>query len=133
LPITFTNRASSALSRVLREDYDEANIFRFSADHRFENDFSLRAGFSFNKTPVPDVSVTPLLPDMDRYVFGVGTSIPLASGFSLDASYLRVETEGRRGRIQERTSEAQTAEQLNTGWYGLNANIFSLGLRARFF
>jgi long-chain fatty acid transport protein len=133
LPITFTNPASSALSRVLREDYDDANIFRFSADHRFENDFSLRAGFSFNKTPVPDVSVTPLLPDMDRYVFGVGTSIPLASGFSLDASYLRVETEGRRGRIQERTGEAQTAEQLNTGWYGLNANIFSLGLRARFF
>jgi len=133
LPITFTNPASSALSRVLREDYQNANIVRVSADHRFMNDWALRAGFSYNKTPVPDVSVTPLLPDMDRFVFGAGTSIPLAGAFSLDASYLRVETQGRRGRIRERTSESQTAEQLNAGWYGLNANIFSLGLRARFF
>jgi long-chain fatty acid transport protein len=133
LPITFTNPASAALSRTLLEQYDDGNIFRGSADHRFANDWSVRAGFAYNKAPVPDVTVTPLLPDMDRYVMGAGMSIPLAGRWTVDASYLRVETKGRRGRIQERTSIDQTAQELNTGFYRLDANIFSLGLRARFF
>ena len=89
-------------------------------------------GFSYATTPAPDVTVTPLLPDMDRYNFSLGAGIPIGERVTLDAGYLRVETEGRRGRTGERVDRAQTAEQLNNGFYALNANIFSVSLKARF-
>ena len=50
----------------------------------------------------------------------------------LDAAYLRVDTEGRRGRVIERDSRAQTANDLNGGFYSLKANIFVLSVRAQF-
>ena len=76
--------------------------------------------------------MTPLLPDMDRYNFSVGLGLPLGDRFALDASYLRVETEGRRGRTSERAARTETAAQLNNGWYALNANIFSASLKLQF-
>jgi long-chain fatty acid transport protein len=130
LPVNFG--ATSPLTRTLIEDYDNSSSFRFGAEHRFENRVAGRAGFSYTMTPVPDASVTPLLPDMPRYNFALGAGIPLGRVLVLDASYLRVETEGRRGRVVERIARSQTAEQLNTGWYGLNANIISANLKLQF-
>jgi hypothetical protein len=43
---------------------------------------------------------------------------------------MRIFTPGRRGRIDERVSPSQTANQLNNGSYTLRANIFSLSLKA---
>jgi long-chain fatty acid transport protein len=146
LPVSFGT--GSPLTRSLIEDYKNSNSVRFGLDHRFgatatgqgmrgarapvQNGVALRLGFSYAQTPAPDVTVTPLLPDMNRYNFAGGLGIPLGDAFAVDATYLRVETEGRRGRVVERTNESQTAAQLNGGWYALNANIFSLSLKARF-
>jgi long-chain fatty acid transport protein len=93
---------------------------------------ALRAGFSWVKTPAPDETVTPLLPDQDRrnYTFGLG--FPFSDRFTLDASYLKVDTQGRRGRIVERPARSLTAAQLNTGFYRLDANIFSISLKATY-
>jgi long-chain fatty acid transport protein len=125
----------SPLTRVLREDYENSSSVRAGLDHRFgaaPTGVALRLGFVYAQSPAPDVTVTPLLPDMDRYDFTGGLGIPLGDRFALDASYLRVETQGRRGRVIERTAESQTAAQLNGGWYALSANIISLSLKAQF-
>ena len=76
--------------------------------------------------------MTPLLPDMDRYNFDVGVGIPLGRNYALDLGYLTVQTQGRRGRVEERASRSIGAETLNSGTYSLGANIFSLSLRAQF-
>lgn len=131
LPVNFQG-ASAPPDRVLIEDYENSWAVRGSLDYAFGNGWKGYLGSSYVKTPVPDVSVTPLLPDMDRYNFAGGLSVPLTQHFAVDASYLRVETKGRRGRIVERSDRAQTAEQLNSGFYNLNANILSLSLRASF-
>jgi len=146
LPVNFGT--GSPLTRTLIEDYTNSNSVRVGFEHRFgattmaakmknatppaQNGVALRLGFAYAGTPAPDVTVTPLLPDMNRYNFTGGLGIPLGDVFALDASYLRVETEGRRGRVIERTSESQTAGSLNGGWYALNANIFSASLKVRF-
>jgi long-chain fatty acid transport protein len=135
LPVNFTTargQPSAALSRTLIEDYEDSHAVRVGAEHRFGGRVAGRAGFSYATSPAPDVTVTPLLPDMDRYNFSAGVGIPLGARLLLDAAYLRVETEGRRGRTGERESRAQTAEELNDGVYSLGANIFSVSLRARF-
>lgn len=131
LPVNFRG-ANAPPNRVLIEDYEDSWAVRGSLDYAFRNGWTGRVGTSYIRSPAPDVSVTPLLPDMDRYNFAGGLSVPLMGRYALDASYLRVETKGRRGRIVERTDRTQTAEQLNGGFYTLNANVFSLSLRASF-
>jgi long-chain fatty acid transport protein len=128
LPVNFEN----APDQELIEDYVDAWAIRTGAEYIFGNGFAGRAGFSFAKTPAPDETVTALLPDQDRFNYSLGVGIPIAGRFALDAGYLRVDTQGRRGRIADRASRDQTAQTLNTGFYTLDANIFSLSLKAQF-
>jgi long-subunit fatty acid transport protein len=76
--------------------------------------------------------VTPLLPEQDRNYYTAGIGIPFNKTWGIDASYAYIKTPGARGRIVERASTSQTAAQLNSGVYGLTANIFSLTLKASF-
>jgi long-chain fatty acid transport protein len=131
LPVNFKGPAA-ANSRSLIEDYHNSASYRLGLEQKFSRywDITGRAGFSLTKTPAPDETVTPLLPDMDRRNFAIGAGLPLGPRWTIDAGYLHVDTKGRRGRIVERTSESQTAEELNGGFYRLNANILSLSLKA---
>lgn len=133
LPVQFQGNARAS-SRSLIEDYHNSTAYRFSAEQTFTQYWNLtaRGGFSYTKTPAPDETVTPLLPDMDRKNFGAGLGLPFGGRYSVDVGYLHVDTNGRRGRIMERTSYSQTAAQLNSGFYRLNADIVSLSLKAHF-
>ncbi|HET7458009.1 MAG TPA: outer membrane protein transport protein [Gemmatimonadaceae bacterium] len=130
LPLSFSGGAPS---RTIIEDYKNSYSVRGGIEHRFMPlGIAGRAGFGYTQTPAPDETVTPLLPDMNRYNYGFGIGLPLGARYALDASYLRVDTKGRRGRIVERNSRTQTAESLNSGAYTLAANIVSLSLKAQF-
>ena len=129
LPVDFQGGAPD---RTLIEDYENTFGVRAGIEYTFQFGFAGRAGFSYAPAPAPDETVTPLLPDQDRYNFSVGFGIPLGSRYALDLGYLRVETEGRRGRIVDRTSRSQTAEELNSGAYTLDADIFAISLKALF-
>ena len=128
LPVIFSGAATD---RTLIEDYEDIWSYRAGIEYRFPIGIAGRAGFSYAATPAPDETVTPLLPDQDRYNFNVGVGIPLGRRLTVDAAYLRVETEGRRGRIVDRASRTLTATQLNSGAYTLDANIFSLSFKAQ--
>jgi hypothetical protein len=80
--------------------------------------------------------VTPLLPDMDRRNYTIGIGLPVGASYTLDAGYLHVDTSGRRGRLVPRSENTPaataTADQLNSGVYTLDANVFSLSLKINF-
>jgi long-chain fatty acid transport protein len=133
LPVIFTGPAGAAgLSRILLEDYTSSWSLRGSAEHIFgetEHGIAARAGFSYISTPAPQETVTPLLPDMNRYNVSGGVGFPLARMLTLDVAYLHVFTAGRRGRLAERTDASQTAAELNSGFYTLAADVFTASLR----
>ena len=130
LPVTF---AGSAPSRVIQEDYNNTSSIRFGLEHRTMGGFALRGGLAAATSAAPDETVTPLLPEMDRGYGMLGAGIPFGR-FGLDAAYAHIFTSGRRGRIDERaaTSTSAQALALNSGFYTLNANVFSLSLKANF-
>ena len=133
LPVSFQGPAASR-SRTLIEDYHNSGSYRLGLEQKFARWWNLtgRAGISFTETPAPDETVTPLLPDMDRRNFALGLGLPVGPRWAVDLGYLHVDTEGRRGRLAERTSYSQTAAQLNSGFYRLSADILSLSLKAHF-
>ena len=140
LPVDFQG-SNPPPDRELVEDYDDSWSIRTGIEHAFAIGIKGRAGFNYIHTPAPDLTVTPLLPDMNRKNWTLGVGIPLSPRYTLDAGYLRVDTDGRRGRIVERGQGSgnfelppggETAAQLNSGFYTLNANVFSVSIRANF-
>ena len=147
LPINFAlpnGDPNPATSRTLVENYKDSNAGRVGLEHRFgrlmgmaadsagNGGVALRLGFAYAQGAAPAETVTPLLPDMNRYNFSGGLGIPLGRAAALDLAYLRVETRGRRGRTGDRPA-ALTAEQVNNGFYSLNANVLSASVRAQLF
>lgn len=131
LPIDFKG-SNPPPDRELIEDYANSWSIRTGIEHAFAIGIKGRAGFNYIHSPVPDVTVTALLPDQNRKNYTLGIGVPLSPTYTLDAGYLRVDTDGRRGRIVERSQASETAAQLNSGFYTLNANVFSLSIRANF-
>ena len=137
LAVKFVGPADAAgLSHTLLENYKSSNSVRFGVEHAFAAGFRGRVGFAWVGSPAPDVTVTPLLPDMDRRNYTIGIGLPLGASYTLDAGYLHVDTSGRRGRIIPVTEGSPaanlTADELNSGFYTLNANVFSLSLKVNF-
>jgi long-chain fatty acid transport protein len=130
LPVTFAGPAAAS-SRTLLESYNNTSSIRLGAEYTIPTEgWKLRAGFAGVAGAAPPETVTPLLPEMDREYYSVGAGVPLFWGLSLDGAYSHVVTPGARGRIVERTTLTQTADQLNTGVYNLSANVFSLTIKA---
>ena len=130
LPIDFSNSATP--DRTLIEDYNNSSAIRLAGEYRFASGIQVRGGFAGVTRAAPNETVTPLLPEQDRANYALGASVPVFGRWIVDGGYVLVTTPGRRGRIDERTSQSQTAGQLNTGVYSLTAHIFALGLKASF-
>jgi long-chain fatty acid transport protein len=131
LPVNFQGPAPS---RVLQENYNNTSGIRLGAERRLLNGTALRAGFEANAAAAPDQTVTPLLPEQDRELGMLGVGLPIGKSYTLDASYAHIFTPGRRGRLDEAPTGSTPAQTLalNNGAYTLNANIFSLSLKASF-
>ena len=131
LPVDFQGAATD---RVLQEDYNNTSGIRLGAEHRLLSGVALRGGFTATAAAAPDETVTPLLPEQDRVLGMIGAGLPVGRRFVLDATYARIFTPGRRGRLDERApgSTAAQAVALNNGSYILSANILSLTLKASF-
>jgi long-chain fatty acid transport protein len=155
LPVIFSGPAALAgLSRTYLDDYGNSWAVRLGAEHVFGDSakgITGRAGFSYATTPAPPETVTPILPDGNRYNVSIGAGVPLTRGVSLDAAYLHVFTRGRRGRVAELpcvteqqslcgeevaseslAAQAYNAGTLNSGFYDLAADVVSLSLRLHF-
>jgi long-chain fatty acid transport protein len=127
LPVDFQGGAPD---KVLLENYNNTSALRLGVEHRYTGGAAIRAGVAATASAAPDVTVTPLLPEQDRAYGSIGGRYPINKTLAVDGAFSHIFTPGRRGRIDERTSPTQTADQLNTGAYSLHANIFSISLRA---
>jgi len=129
LPVNF----SVAPDRVLFEDYNNTLSVRLGAEYTIPTDgWKIRAGFAGASSAAPDVTVTPLLPEQDRWYSTFGVEVPFGTKWKLDGGYAHIATPGARGRIVERTNRAQTAAQLNSGVFAITANVVSVTLKASF-
>ena len=131
LPVDFQGGATD---RVIQEDYNNTSGIRLGAEHRLLSGIALRGGLTATAAAAPDETVTPLLPEQDRVLGMIGAGLPFAGRFVLDATYARIFTPGRRGRIDERAPGSTTSQAiaLNSGSYALSANILSLTVKASF-
>ena len=74
----------------LPNNWDNTITFGIGGDWQFAPDWVFRAGYAFIETPIPDATISPLLPDTDRHALSLGLgyttgphSVDLAYTFSI--------------------------------------------------
>lgn len=75
---------------VIRQNWKDIWTFGLGADWKVSEMLTLRAGYMYLQSPIPEETVAPTLPDADRHVFTLGTGIrrglnrlDVAYGYSL--------------------------------------------------
>ncbi|GFO70677.1 OmpP1/FadL/TodX family outer membrane transporter [Geomonas limicola] len=74
--------------------------YKFGAQYAVTPQLDLRAGYSFDTSPVPDSTVDPLLPDSDRHSFSIGSGIHSGTT-TLDLAYMWVHFTDRKVNNQD--------------------------------
>jgi long-chain fatty acid transport protein len=71
LPITVQSPPPGLPSEI-REDWRDTFTIGIGGDWQFSPNWTLRAGYQFYQSPVPDHTFSPAIPDADQNVFTVG-------------------------------------------------------------
>jgi len=81
-------------------DYKDVIDYAISANYQVNESLVLRCGFLFDRSPVPEENLDPILPDPDKYILGTGFSLN-KNRWELHLSYYAVfcrDTTVRRNR-----------------------------------
>jgi long-chain fatty acid transport protein len=113
-------------------EYEDAHVIRLGADYAWSPALNLRGGFSYGSRAAPDVTVTPMLPENDRSYLSLGAGYQVTPSLTADAFFMYMFMSDRRGRVVNRTSRTQTAEQLNQGVYTADAMLGGVTFSYRF-
>ena len=73
-------------SNPQENNWDDTFTVGVAGSWRISDAFAFHTGYSFIETPIPSETITPLLPDADRHVIGLGLGYTVA-GHTLDLSY----------------------------------------------
>jgi long-chain fatty acid transport protein len=71
------------------KNWEDVWAYRIGAQYAVTPKFDLRAGYAYDKTPVPDSTLGPELPDADRHNFSIGTGMHNELG-AIDLAYMWV-------------------------------------------
>lgn len=122
LPINIGN-PPPGLPTSVAENWDDDFTVGIGGDWQFADNWVLRAGYQFYKTPVPDSDLTPSIPDADENVFTIGLGYKHGH-YSLEAAY------GLDLYDTRNISNDQTLAF--NGKYGVTAHLFSFAYRYSF-
>jgi long-chain fatty acid transport protein len=109
-------------------DYQDTHTWLFGAEYAVAPVLDLRAGFRFNTAAERDASVSPFLPEAERNYYTLGLGYDFLETMRLDLGYQLVDQSDRRGRVRNRASLDQTAEDLNVGVFSSEAHVFSVSV-----
>ncbi len=102
----------------VKRDWENAYLIRVGGEYRLDK-LALRAGYIYDKTPQPDKSVEPTLPDANRNEFTIGFGYELSKNLTVDVVYQLV-------RFSDRTVTASVNPFPDT--YRTTANLFGLSV-----
>ena len=76
--------------RTLPENWSATFAFRAGAQWQFSPQLGLRAGYTYDPTPVDDQHFSPGIPDRDRHLFTVGFGYDVSQALTIDMAYMLV-------------------------------------------
>ncbi|QES89415.1 OmpP1/FadL family transporter [Rhizosphaericola mali] len=88
ITIHYTEQTANLTDTKLVRLYKRGYSYRLGAQYTVDDQWQVRAGISYNKSPIPNDLVNPDVPDANRVIPSVGLSFRTSNKFVLDASFL---------------------------------------------
>lgn len=120
LQMNFTSPYFSNLSLPSPKNWKDVWAYKVGGQYSATDNLDLRAGYAFDKSPVPDSTLGPELPDADRHNFSAGIGVH-KNNVALDLAYMYV-------MFKDRT----VANTHQTGTYSSDVHIMSANLTVKF-
>jgi len=123
LPISVPVGPQLGLPASINQDWKDTWTFGIAGDWEFATNWTLRLGYQFYQSPVPDSTFSPTIPDADQNVITFGLCYRTGH-HAFEAAY---------GLDFYDVREISTAQQpAFNGKYEFTVHLFSLGYRYRF-
>ena len=87
MKIEFKDPVNGQYSSVQPKKWEDVFAYRFGVKYRMSDRYIFRAGYIFDKAPVPDSTLDPQLPDGDRHIYTAGLDWKLWDKTVLGVAY----------------------------------------------
>jgi len=112
-------------SSTVPENWKATTSFALGTEWSFQKDMHLRAGYSFDPTPVNAADFSPRITDNDRHFFTIGYGQDFAKNGTLNLTYGYI-------LVNNLTQTASAAAKKRNGTYKANIHIVSADYTLRF-
>jgi long-chain fatty acid transport protein len=112
------------------KNWKDVNAYRIGVTHQYSDSLKLMAGFSIDKTPVPDETLGFELPDSDAYNYSAGLEYKVNKDMKVGLSYLYSDKEERS--INERAVSSNPLTGINGTFSNSSAHLVTASLKYRF-
>lgn len=107
-------------------NYEDAHTFRLGGTYLASPALAVRGGFIYNTAATPDETVTPILPEAERWLLSAGLGYDFGT-IRADIVYQYLNQADRRGRVLS-PPPGVSGETLNVGVYESTIHQFGLTL-----
>ncbi|MBK7979659.1 MAG: outer membrane protein transport protein [Ignavibacteriae bacterium] len=114
-------------------NYVNSFIARVGTEFELNKTITARAGFLYDRNPVPDERLDPTLPDADRMGLNIGGTYNLSENISVEAAYMFLRFAERTiTKSLENYSGIENSNSPMNGVYNSTANLMSITLGYKF-
>jgi len=106
------------------KNWKDVNTYRIGITHKCTNKLTAMAGFTYDKTPVPDSTLDFALPDSDKYIYSGGLKYKINKNLTLNLSGLYAHQKSRDGRVYDLIAQQYTYGTFSKG----GAYLLAIGL-----
>lgn len=115
-------QGSTTTEKSIVGDYNDSYVLRVGGDYIINRMFTVRAGVFYDKSPVPDMYLEPLLPDADKLGLNIGVGVNVTNNITVDASYMFLP-------FKQRTTTTSAIDF--NGTYNTTANLLGIDVSYR--
>ena len=92
--LKITNTSVPTYNVNKAQNWKDVMAYRVGLEYRVSDPLALRAGFSYDPTPVPAETLSPLLPDSDRFYYTLGAGLKFGN-WTVDLSGIYIDKKDR--------------------------------------
>jgi long-chain fatty acid transport protein len=116
--LRITNVSVPQYTVVRAQNWRDVMAFRAGLEYRVTDPVALRVGYSYDPTPVPAETLSPLLPDADRNYYTAGAGFKFGN-WTVDISGIYIDKKDRKVsniRVENGSPVGQNGEWTGNSW-----------------
>lgn len=130
LRIQYDNSAQS--DDVIKSNWKNSMFYAAGATYKANDKWTLRTGIAMDKTPVPDATRTPRVPDEDRFWISFGARYEISPNSSFDFGYTHMFFKDASLNLSTAADSNNNLRGNLRGHYDLSADVFAVQYRVLF-